>query len=441
MKAALIGAGSRGMFAYGAYALKHPNEIQFIAVADSNEEKRTHFAHLHAIPTAQQYTHWDDLLAKPKLCDTLFICTQDTDHYEPVMKAMQAGYDIVLEKPMSPDPLETLRLAEEAERLGCGLTVCHVLRYDLYFNTLKKLVDRKEIGDLVSIQWSENIGYWHFAHSFVRGNWRKTSSSSAMILAKCCHDLDLIQWLAGGQCTSVSSFGELSYFRERHAPLGSTDRCTDGCAVEPDCPYSALKLYYNDSNSWPQDVVSLQNDLPTRWKALQEGPYGRCVFRCDNDVVDHQAVNMQFDNGVTVSFNISAFSSEITRTFKIMGTLGEITGHRKSGELEIVLFNGQKERIIPASVEGGHGGADTMLMREIVRRHDNPSTQSEPSRSSGMVSAESHLIAFAAEHSRLTGENVRMEEFVQQLRRQVEGGSRDEEGGGQAIDGTNNNFK
>lgn len=418
MKAALIGAGSRGMFAYGAYASKHPNEIQFIAVADPNEERRTHFAKLHEIPLEQQYVHWDDFLTKPKQCDTLFICTQDADHYEPAMKAMQAGYDIVLEKPMSPDPLETLRLAEEAEHLNRGLTVCHVLRYDLYFNTLKKLVDRKEIGDIVSIQWSENIGYWHFAHSFVRGNWRNSSSSSAMILAKCCHDLDLLQWLAGGQCESVSSFGDLSYFRERHAPLGSTERCTDGCAVEPECPYSALKLYYNENNSWPQDVVSLQNDLPTRWKALQEGPYGKCVFRCDNDVVDHQAVNMQFDNGVTVSFNISAFSSEITRTFKIMGTLGEITGHRKSGELEMVLFNGHRERIVPASVDGGHGGADTMLMREIVRRNHHQSGQSEPSRSSGMISAESHLIAFAAEQSRLTGQTIRMNEFVDQLRQQ-----------------------
>lgn len=398
------------MTVYGAYALSHPHEIRFVAVAEPNEEKRKKFAARHGIPEDMQFAAWEDLLARPKLCQALMICTVDAEHYEPAMRAMDRGYDVLLEKPMSPNPRETFRMAEQSRRTGSMLMICHVLRYTPFFETLKSWVSGGKIGRLVTVQWNENVAYWHQAHSFVRGNWRNAASSSPMILAKCCHDMDLLQWLADSPCESVSSFGGLAYFTEQNAPAGSTERCTDGCAVESECPYSALKWYYNEWDKWPQNVVTVEPNLEARKAALETGPYGRCVFRCDNDVVDHQVVNMKFRNGVTVAFTMSAFSSENTRTFKLMGTEGEILGHLDKNELEIRYFNGAREVYYPQQVSGGHGGGDTKLMQRFIRLladndRDEAYRQTE-------ASMQSHMIAFAAEASRRSGETVHMDAFV-----------------------------
>lgn len=292
IEAALLGAGGRGMFAYASYALKRPNEIKFVAVAEPNEERREMFARLHDIPKERVFSSWNELLDQPQLCRALLICTQDDDHYAPSMKALDVGYDIMLEKPMANNPVESLAIAEKAERLGRTLTVCHTMRYSTYYRKLKELADSCAIGKIMSIQWTENVGYWHQAHSFVRGNWRRSDETSPMILAKCCHDMDMIQHIVGAECTQISSFGSLSFFKEENAPEGSTERCVDGCKVEHECPFSAIKWYYNEKDEWPQNIVSLDNSLEARWKALEEGPYGRCVFRCDNNVVDHQVVNL-----------------------------------------------------------------------------------------------------------------------------------------------------
>ena len=413
--AALLGAGSRGMRAYASYALSHPGEIKFIAVAEPDEEKRKLFSKLHDIPEDMQFTSWEELLDRPKLCEALLICTLDRQHYEPTMKALQLGYHILLEKPMSPIPQETLEMAEEAERLGRILTVCHTMRYSNFYRELKDIVDSGKIGRIITIQWTENVGLWHQAHSFVRGNWRNSDETSSMILQKCCHDMDMLQWLIGADCEKVSSFGELTYFKEENAPEGSTARCTDGCKVEHECTFSALKAYYNTSTEWPANVVSIDNSLEARLKALKEGPYGRCVFRCDNNVVDHQVVSLKFKNDVTVAFTMTAFNNETTRTFKIMGTEGEILGHDKKNELEIRYFSGKRETIRPKRTEGGHDGADPIIMIDFI----NQVKSGDPKgKSSGMVSAKSHLIAFAAEHSRLTGKTVDMDAYIQELRTQ-----------------------
>jgi predicted dehydrogenase len=416
IKAALLGAGSRGMFAYASYALDRPDEIQFVAVAEPNEERRERFAELHGIPKERQFTSWNELLDQPRLCEALLICTQDTQHYQPTMKALQLGYHILLEKPMSPNPLETIEMAEEAARLDRMLTVCHTGRYSPFFTTVKQLMDQKAVGRIMSIQWTENVGYWHQAHSFVRGNWGNSKKSSPMLLQKSCHDMDMLQWLIGGECEQVSSFGSLSYFTEANAPEGSTARCTDGCKVEHECPYSALKWYHNEKDQWPQNVVTLEPKLELRMKALKEGPYGRCVYRCDNDVVDHQVVNLRFNNDVTVAFTMSAFSHDVSRTFKIMGTTGELKGHSKRNEIEIIHFSGKRELIRPQTVEGGHGGADTMIMREFIQQVASNNVQG--GKTSAMVSAHSHMIVFAAEHSRATGQTVVVEDYIQDLKRQ-----------------------
>jgi predicted dehydrogenase len=244
IEAALIGAGARGMNAYASYALKNPHEIKFIAVAEAKDERRKKFSQYHGIDNDMQFSSWEELLDKPKLCDALLICTQDKMHFEPTMKALQKGYKILLEKPMSPNPVEALQMAEEVERLGGMMTVCHGMRYSTYYSALKEIIDKEEIGKITSIQWTENVGFWHQAHSFVRGNWRNSEESSPMILQKSCHDMDMLQWLVNGECVKVSSFGSLSYFNEKNAPEGSTARCTDGCKVEHECSVFSIKVVF-----------------------------------------------------------------------------------------------------------------------------------------------------------------------------------------------------
>jgi len=411
-KIAILGAGSRGAFAYAPYAKKRPDQVQIVAVAEPNKERRERFSKEYGIAPEHQYESWEDLLEKPKFCDAVVICTQDRDHYKPAMKALERGYHILLEKPMSHLPDETLRMAREAKRLNRILAVCHTMRYSTYYNKLKQLIDSGVIGKLMSIQWTENVGFWHYIHSFVRGNWRNSDETSPMILQKCCHDMDMLRWLIGSECTEVSSFGELSYFKIENAPEGSTDRCTDGCAVEHECPFSAIKWYLNEKDQWPQKVVSLEPTIEARMKALKEGPYGRCVYRCDNNVVDHQVASLKFANGVTVAFTMSAFTMENTRTFKIMGTQGEILGHHEKNEIEIRHFSGQKEVVYPMEVEGGHRGGDTLIMRDFIRMLDHPTADVK---TSGLVSAEGHLIAFAVEESRITGKTIKMSEYIRQF--------------------------
>jgi predicted dehydrogenase len=409
--AALIGAGKRGRNAYGSYALKRTDEIQFIAVAEPDEQKRRLFAEQHNIPVERQYSTGEELLAQPKLCEALLICTMDRGHYAPAMQALEKGYHILLEKPMSHDPQETIEIAEQAERCQRILTICHGMRYGTFPKELKRIVDAKLIGEVMTIQWTENVGYEHYVSSFVRGNWRNSQESSSMILQKCCHDMDMLQWLIGAKCVEVSSFGALSYFKQENAPEGSTERCTDGCAVEQDCPFSAIKNYYHTKLGGWYNAVSLQPTLEARMKAIKEGPYGRCVFRCDNDVVDHQVVNLLFDNEVTVSFTMTGFARSNARTFKIMGTKGEIRGN--GAEIEVNYFNGKVERYYPEKVEGGHGGADVLIMRDFVSQVRKGDLEGS---SSAAESARSHMIAFAAEHSRVTGKNINLDQYIAEVK-------------------------
>ncbi|MNI18456.1 putative oxidoreductase YteT precursor [compost metagenome] len=412
--AILIGAGTRGTRAYAPYALKYPHELKFVAVAEPDSFRRGRFVKQHSITAEAAYNSWEGLLAQPRMADFALICTQDNAHFEPTLQALRAGYDVMLEKPMSPDPEQTMALAEEADKLGRLLLVCHVLRYTPYFQTLKKLLTDKRIGHVMSVQWTENVGYWHQAHSYVRGHWRNKELSSPMLLAKCCHDLDLIRWLVDDECSLISSFGALSHFKESNAPVGSTHRCTDGCRVEAECPYSAIKWYYNEKDEWPHNAVSHESTLEQRWKAITEGPYGRCVYHCDNDVVDHQVVNLQFKKGTTVAFTMTGFTKDNSRTFKLMGTEGEIRGHLEKNELELVLYNGYKELIVPNKLEGGHSGGDYGMVRDIVRLMRTKPPAASPSQ--GMTSAFSHMLVFAAEHSRAMGQTVSFDDFVRTVR-------------------------
>ncbi|GCE13622.1 Gfo/Idh/MocA family protein [Tengunoibacter tsumagoiensis] len=418
VKLALIGAGQRGQ-GYANYALKHPYEAQIVAVAEPDPRRRAKFQAQHALPDDVCYPDWQELLQQPHLADAVLICTQDRQHFAPAMAALDAGYHVLLEKPMSPDPLECLQMGQRASQVGRMFTICHVLRYTPFFSELKTMLDDGAIGRLISIQHNENVAYWHYAHSFVRGNWRNARESSPMILAKSCHDMDILLWLAGADCTAVSSFGSLSYFKAENAPAGAPQRCLDGCPVAQSCPYYAPRFYVNRGDGWPTSVISVETGQEAVLKALEEGPYGRCVYHCDNDVVDHQVVNLEFANEVTAVFTMCAFTNDISRTIKLMGTKGELWGtvDHEQKRIELSEFATGTRKIIHVQSEDGaqgHGGGDDGLMRDFLSliREDR-----HESRTSASLSVQSHLMAFAAEEARISRRVVELSSFVEQLQR------------------------
>ncbi|WP_201259795.1 Gfo/Idh/MocA family protein [Tissierella sp. P1] len=270
IRVALIGAGQRGKDVYGNYGLKYPQNIEFIAVAEPNDLKRKEFCEKHNILPENEFKTWEELLTKDKFCDAVIIATPDNTHFQPASQALRKGYHILLEKPMSNNPAECIELGRLAEENNKVFMICHVLRYTPFYSTLKAIIEEGEIGDMMTIQHNENIGYFHFAHSFVRGNWRNSELSSPLILQKSCHDLDILLWLVGSNCTRITSFGELSYFKSERKPKEAGSRCLS-CKIENECPYSAKKLYYKNIGGWPTTVITETQTVESIDKALEEG--------------------------------------------------------------------------------------------------------------------------------------------------------------------------
>ncbi len=396
--AVVLGAGSRGC-SYARYAKDHPEELQIVAIAEPRADRRNLLAQEHHIPESGRFASWQELLAQPRMADCAFVCTLDDDHTGPAIKAMELGYHLLLEKPMSNTEEECRAIAAAANRTGRKLAVCHVLRYTPFYMTLKNLIEWGEIGEVTTVNQIENVGYWHQAHSFVRGNWRTVRETSPMILQKSCHDMDIILWLVGRNCKRVHSFGSLRHFNAEHAPEGAPERCLDGCPHAQSCPYYAPALYMDMSRTgWPVDVITTDLSEAGRRKALEEGPYGRCVYRCDNDVVDRQVVNLEFDGGAVATFTMTAFSADFSRQLKIFGTSGQITADMGTGEIVLHRF-GEQKKTIPMG-EGmelsGHGGGDYGIIRDFL----HILREGGESRTSAEVSLQSHLICFAAERSR-----------------------------------------
>ncbi len=398
---ALIGAGVRGEV-YASYALDHPHEMEVVAVAEPDVEKRKKMQALYKIEQSKVFENANELLGEARLADAVFICTQDHDHYSQAIKALEQGYHVLLEKPMSPKKQECIAIEQAAGRSGKVLSVCHVLRYTPFFSKIKSILEAGTIGRLMTVQHNEYVGYWHQAHSFVRGNWNNDLTSSPMILAKACHDMDILQWLIDEPCQSIASFGALSYFKPEHAPEGAPQRCLDGCPAAVECEYYAPKHYLTEQLGWPTSSISTDLSYKARLQALEQGPYGRCVFHCDNNVVDHQVASMQFAGDVTAVFTMSAFARDGGRFIHLTGTKGEIRGAMEKNEIIIKLFSSGEEETITLRPPGGHighGGGDMILVRdflELVRG----GTKSR-SLTSATHSLQSHLLAFAAEESRV----------------------------------------
>ena len=336
--AVVLGAGSRGSI-YAGFAKEHPEALRVVAVAEPRADRRELLASSLELPAEGCFASWQELLARPKMADCAFICTLDDDHTAPAIRAMELGYHVLLEKPMSNTEEECRLIARTAEQTGRVLAVCHVLRYTPFYMTLKALIDQGEIGEVTTINQIENVGYWHQAHSFVRGNWHTVRETSPMLLQKSCHDMDIILWLMGRDCRRVQSFGSLRHFTPDNAPAGAPERCLDGCPHAETCPYYAPALYMDMRRTgWPVDVITTDLSEAGRRKALQEGPYGRCVYHCDNDVVDRQVVNLEFEGGAVATFTMTAFSADFSRQLKIFGTEGQITADMGTGEIVLHRF-------------------------------------------------------------------------------------------------------
>lgn len=407
--AIVLGGGSRGC-AYADYSLNQPEELKIVGVAEPDEKKRKHFANKYHVPEDQCYEDWKEILAQPKMADAAFVCTLDDMHTEPAVKALELGYHVLLEKPMSNTPEECVQIERAAESSGKVMTICHVLRYTSFYCTLKKLIEEGAIGEVMTIDQIENVGYWHQAHSFVRGNWRNSDETSPMILQKSCHDMDIISWLIDRPCRWVSSFGSLQHFKKEMAPEGAPENCMKGCPHSEECPYYAPKIYLNGNTEWPVNVLTTDLTPEGITKALEEGPYGRCVYHCDNNVVDHQVVSMEYEGGVTASFTMSAFTQDITREIKILGTKGQIHADMNKKEICLQKF-GQEEEMIPLQEseadEFGHGGGDYGIVKNFLELLDGKGDN----RTSARVSLMSHLMCFAAERSRLEHRAISLEEF------------------------------
>ena len=310
----VVGAGGRGN-AYGDFALEHPQEMRVVGVAEPDAFRRDRFVGRHDIAPDMVFHDWQSLLvAGEKKAATIINCTMDRFHFESTMQMLALGYDVLLEKPMSPVLEENIRLVQQAEAAGRVLQICHVLRYTPFWQALRDVIHSGAIGRVISVTHRENLTYYHMAHSFVRGNWRQEGASGPMILCKCCHDFDVLLWILQQNVAHLNSFGSLTHFRPEYAPEGATLRCTDGCPAADACKYEATKLYVRDDDGWPQNAVSYAPSREKRLEALKTGWYGRCVYHCDNDVVDHQTVNMEMEDGATVTLVMNGQGDEECRT-------------------------------------------------------------------------------------------------------------------------------
>jgi predicted dehydrogenase len=420
LNVAIVGAGHRGAEAYGRYCLEHPDQARVVAVAEPDPVRRDRLGDAHAIPPEWRFTDWRQALAEQGPWDGVIVATPDRDHVDPAVRALSLGHHVLLEKPIAPTPQELRHLVTVEKESRGTVTVAHVLRYTPFFGTLRRLLDEGHIGQLQGIAHIESIAYWHFAHSYVRGNWHRADRSNPMLLAKACHDIDILRWLVGAPCVAVSSFGERRHFRAENAPKGSTERCMDGCAVAATCPYNAERFYLEQlaEADWPVTAVTNDTSIAGRRRALRLTDYGRCVYRMDNDVVDHQTSTLRFANGVTASLVVSAFTAHKSRALTLMGSHGQITADMHSGQIELTPFldappRGDGRRPVDVKQAGvevdtregfsGHGGGDAGLMSDFtdrVRRWAG-GERVGPAPSSLEESVESHFVAFAAERSRL----------------------------------------
>ncbi|MFX0104132.1 MAG: Gfo/Idh/MocA family protein [Candidatus Hodarchaeota archaeon] len=461
--AVLIGAGRRGLQVYGKYALKNKNKLKFVAVAEPIKTRNERFANLHRISSNRCYQSWEDLLSEEKLADVAFVCTQDQMHTEPTLSALEKGYHVLLEKPMAHNLRDCVKIVNKAEETGNILGVSHVLRYTGFFSTIQKIIQKGFLGDIINITQRENVMWYHYAHSYVRGPWANLEKSSPMILAKCCHDLDLLFHMVGSIPKKISSFGNLLHFKLENAPKGAPKYCLDGCPAEDRCLYYSPRIYidiipqiqfmeksdnkvlkilaklrknYVNFLTYISKIIPLFKELryykdfpiyylytgqkedysdEAKARILKTSPYGKCVYQCDNDVVDHQVVNIEFENGVTANLTMHGFSELEGRTLRIDGTRATLKGEFNISGEKIIFFDhftGKEKLVYKKKLtreSGEHGVGDFELIDAFIESIINKN-RAQPL-TTERDSLESHLMAFAANESRLKGTIIDMDQF------------------------------
>jgi predicted dehydrogenase len=414
IEAVLVGAGNRGCLAYGAYALRHPERFRFVAVVEPDDERRAAFARAHDIPPERQLRSWEELVGKTPLAPAAINATMDRTHHASTLALLEAGYEVLLEKPMATSATEVLDLAAAAERHGRILQIAHVLRHAPFFRVIHELLEAGRLGDVVSLDWRENLHAAHFAHSFIRGNWANAERTSPMILTKCCHDFDLLVWYLGTGFERVASFGSLTHFTAERAGPEIPARCTDGCPVAEECVYDARRIYLPHHGPGRLGegfvaAVSSELDAEAIRARLETGPYGRCVYRCDNTAVDHQVVLMELAGGPAVSLTMQGASHIEGRTVRIDGTRATLLGNEPRGELLVAdHLTGETETIRTLEPGWGHGGGDDGIMDAFIA---GLSGDAGAVLTAARESVESHVLAFAAEEARVTGEVVDLAEY------------------------------
>ncbi len=422
VEAVLIGGGNRGRFTYGGYARAHPERLRIVALAEPVADRRAALAAEHGIPADRVAADWRQLLDGPALAPVAIVATGDTLHVEPALAAVARGYHLLLEKPIAPDPADCLRVVEAAEAAGRMLQIGHVLRYTRFYNRVHEIVASGRLGEIVAVDMKEHVAHWHLTHSYVRGKFRNRALAAPIVLAKTCHDLDLLAWIVNRPARRVASFGSLQHFRSASAPEGAPARCTDGCPVQERCLHDAVRFYCGPderlARHWPWTDLGLDPSREARRRALETGPYGVCVYRCDNDVPDHQVLAIEFEGGVTATFTLQGLATHERRTIRVSGTEGELRGVFQDGLLELTRHGalGSEHERIEASLAGHSGGDEGLLghFTDVVGRGAIAEV-----RTSGRVSLESHLIGFAAEDARLGSRVVEMDAFRAQVARRA----------------------
>jgi predicted dehydrogenase len=418
----VVGAGNRGD-RYAELMNQMPDQYAIVGMADPAEARQIHFQQAYGVSAEQCYGDWKEILSRPKFADVAVIATVDNMHYEPALLAIEQGYDLLLEKPVAPTAKECADILSAARRKGVKVLVCHVLRYSPFYGRVKELLMSGIIGEVMSIDQVEGIGNVHFSHSYVRGNWHNTSTSAPMLLAKSCHDLDIIQWLLDKPCQRVSSFGSLTHFTPENAPEGAPVRCADGtCPAYDTCPYNVIKHYYDFKTNTRREIITkgiAKDYVPTDEEvmtALKTTNYGICAYHSDNDVLDHQVVSMEFAGGATANLTVNAFNRG-GRYIRLYGTKGEIYAHMRDKEIQVYTFEDKKTTMVPVvkteeTIDGGHGGGDGGIVKEMYAYFAGEYTGFRAADLD--ISVQNHMIGFAAEEARLNRTVVDVQEMIRE---------------------------
>lgn len=415
LSAIIVGAGHRAMF-YSEYAVAHPDRLQIVGVADPDRDRCVNVMKKFGFSEDRIFASADELAAVPRFADAVINGTMDQQHIATAVPLLEKGYDMLLEKPFACNLKELEILTDTIKKHGNKVMICHVLRYTPFYRGIKEHLLSGDIGDIINMQMTECVSYHHLSTSYVRGKWGNSDKcGTTMLLAKCCHDLDIMMWLMGeDKPTRLNSYGSLMQFKPENAPQDSTDYCLLGCPHVDTCLFSAKRLYLDHPDRWEFYVWSALENMenPTmedRIELLKSSPYGRCMYKCGNNVVDHQSVLVEFKSGATVTHNMVGGSSRPLRRIHIIGTRGEILGDFEKGIYSVLKINPDPDKEYDIETFDtnspettiGHGGGDMELMRDFV------DFIVDDIRSVSCTSIENsiagHLAVFLADESRLDG--------------------------------------